>query len=190
MPVATHACFQGCIYQYLAIVEIDTLFWFCLRDAHGELEDSRVGFAHAHIAGRYKRIEAFMHPEFFDAVVIEFFAFIVNGDKPELVTVFLPELYQPVPRRQFIGLFLHEINNGLFGKGSVFVKKGSIEVLVKCYLPYFIYIKNELVQDIHFFVGEPKFLCGGSSCIMTPSIAQEHAANVQEYDFFKRHSHP
>ena len=79
------------------VVEIYALTRGSLRDAHGQLKYSWVGFTHFHLAGRYERIKTVMKPKFLNSIVVEFFPFIVDRYDTK-TSIFFPFLQ---PRKHF-----------------------------------------------------------------------------------------
>jgi hypothetical protein len=162
-----------------AVVDENTFLGPPLGDSKSDAEDAFFRFARVNVAGAEENLKAFAEIESFDAVLIQFEWFIVDGTDE-----ILPGLHYGVENGtgagKFLGLREHESGEFFTSELARAIEEGAVEIFVDGDLPGVERGESEIVAVLEFFVIDVEDFAGGFAGIAIPAVGENDAADVPE----------
>ncbi len=162
-----------------AVIDENALFGAALGDGECDAEDAIFGLARMDVARTEKHLEASTKIESFDAILIEFERFVVDGAN-EIFFSLYDGIEDGARAWIFLGLREHEGGEFFAGEFSGAIEQSAIEIFVDGNLTCIECGKAQIVAVLKIFPVELESVGGGFAGIAIPAIGENDAADIPE----------
>src|SRR6266446_5999235 len=162
-----------------AVVDEDTFFRLALSDGERDTENAFFRFARVDVARAKENLETFAKVESFDAVLIQFERFVVDG-ADEILFGLHYGIENGARAGIFFGLREHKGGEFFAGNFSGAVEQGAVEIFVDGNLTGIECGKAQVMAVLKFFPVEVKRIGGCLAGAAVPAVGEDDAADIPE----------